>query len=43
MFLDYPYSGMDFWEDPDIGLPFGYVRELAGMIVYVFSASVEYL
>ena len=31
MFLPYPYAGMDFEGDPDIGLPFGYVWGPVGM------------
>ena len=31
IFFPYPYAGMDFQVDPDIGLPFGYVWDPAGM------------
>ena len=34
MFRPYPYAGMDFQGDPDIGLPFGYVWGPAGMCYF---------
>ena len=36
MFFPYPYAGMDFQGDPDIGLPFGYVWGPATMC-YIFA------
>lgn len=36
MFLSFPYAGMDFHGDPDMGLPFGYAWGPIGMFCYVF-------
>lgn len=39
MFLPYPYAGMDFQGDLDMGLSFGYVWGPTGMC-YIFSTFV---
>ena len=46
MFFPYPYMGMDFQGDPDIGLPFGYVWGPAGMcyiLLHLFESLCTYV
>jgi hypothetical protein len=37
MIEDYPYVGIDFSRDPDMGIPPGVVRGELGTLVYFFS------
>jgi hypothetical protein len=41
--LQFPYAGVDFWEDPDMVLPPGEVFDHRGMFVsYIYICFLRY-